>query len=213
MSRLATNEMSSGVFQLLFMQGFLWNAGIGWTIPNRTSCECLPLIKPFSCTNTLHPAQTASRIWFWSVFLSPLCRRHLEGGKEPFSLLTLWPCAAFAGQKKHRNHHHWRVICIYWTLHEGQCNTTYWCLKYFSWMAQWQLVQTHVYCGYFHWEIQSVKLQLVKAKMLHDKRPFLFPPCACVLCCLSVQLSVRKVKDLMFCHSYAHHISCYFRLE
>ncbi|XP_059214273.1 torsin-1A-like [Centropristis striata] len=29
--------MSSGVFQLLFMQSFLWNAGIGWTIPNRNS--------------------------------------------------------------------------------------------------------------------------------------------------------------------------------
>lgn len=32
-SWLATNEMSLGVFQLLFMLRFLWNAGIGWTIP------------------------------------------------------------------------------------------------------------------------------------------------------------------------------------
>ena len=89
-SRPATNEMSSGVFQLLFMQGFLWNAGIGRTIPNRTSCECLPLIKPLSCTNTLHPAQTASRIWFWGIFLSPLCSRHLErwGAREERCLQT-----------------------------------------------------------------------------------------------------------------------------
>lgn len=60
LSRLAANEMSLGVFHLLFMQSFLWNAGIGWTIPNRNSCECLPLIKPPlmhkhspSCSNRL----------------------------------------------------------------------------------------------------------------------------------------------------------------
>lgn len=57
-SRPATYE-SAGVFTLLFMQGFLWNAGIGWTIPNRNSCVCSTLIKAVSCTNTLHPAPSS----------------------------------------------------------------------------------------------------------------------------------------------------------
>ena len=107
---LVANEMSLGVFHLLFMQGFLWNAGIGRTIPKRTSCECSPLIKPHSCTNTLHPAQTASQIWF---FEACLCLppdnshrhhcgavRHLEGGQWE-APHTSGPSAAFTVQRGH----------------------------------------------------------------------------------------------------------------
>lgn len=93
MSRLPPNEMSSGVFQLLFMQSFLWNAGIGWTIPNRNSCECLPLIKPLSCTNTLHPAQTESD---FEAFFCLHCGADILKGASAFSLLTSRPSAAFA---------------------------------------------------------------------------------------------------------------------
>lgn len=86
--RLATNEMSLGVFQLLFMQSFLWNAGIGWTIPKRTSCECLALIKP----PLLHKHSPSCWNLILKHFSAPIVKQTSWRG-----LLTSWPSAAFQG--------------------------------------------------------------------------------------------------------------------
>lgn len=157
-SRRATYEMSLGVFQLLFMQSFLWNAGIGWTIPNRNSCECLPLIKPLACTNTLHPAETASRIWFWSICFPPLWCRYLQGGNKRLQPPHLWAscCVCSAGIIGY-------VYFINITPSLMLQNSQHW------WETTAPIQQGRVYSGYGHCEIQSVKLQLVKPRQLHDK--------------------------------------------
>lgn len=151
------------------MQGFLWNAGIGWTIPNRNSCECLPLIKPLSCTNTLHPAQTALRIWFWGIFLSPLWRRHLEGGTSPQLSHPMAFCCRCSPEENTG------IICSLLEGYLHSLNLTG--MSVFQLMAQ--CLARRLMFTLFK-VIKSVKLLLVKAKLLHDKK-FLFPLPACVL--------------------------------
>ncbi len=82
--RAARNEMILGVFILLFIPRFLWNSGIGRTIPNRKSCKCLELINPLA-------AQTLP-----SCPSSPSTGNHVSIGPQTHwgsaETAPVWPC-------------------------------------------------------------------------------------------------------------------------
>lgn len=154
-----------GRFQLLFMQGFLWNAGIGWTIPNRNSCECLPLIK----TPLLHKHSPSCSNRFANLILKhfsvPIVAQTSWRGPRAFSFLTSWPSAAFAVQRKTQESSvaYWKVIFINWTSLECQ---------YFSW---WH-IGSCLHC--LRWSNLS-NCSLLRPNTIRKKFLFPLPACFC----------------------------------